>query len=98
MFGERDIRINRFLSVGENAYSYRDVDRVLVSKRKKDTDGNTFLQFETVIVFTDGARWDTQRPPRDLTPDEKMDIARLVAQKAKVPIAELDMFPEASSR
>jgi hypothetical protein len=95
-FGEDEIAVNGFWGVGERAYPYGGVRRLVKTARLMPPSGVAVTRDRYFILFDDGTRWcneDVVQTGPHLERDA--EIMAFVSRKTGLPIEELDFIEDA---
>jgi len=84
-FGQKEIKMNGFLSLGTKSYHYSDVSNVIVVMKVKAPNGNIRNEPYFLVTFNDGNKWSSRDHGFSDQQKNKEIIALVSKQSNKAP-------------
>lgn len=92
IFMPGEVKVNRFWSLSEEKYQYKDITRIVTAPLMTAPNGSIVNRREYVIIFNNGKKWTTNLAPRDLTLEQKNEIAQFISKASQIPISEVKIL------
>lgn len=85
--------VNRFFSVGEVEYSFREIEAVELIKSFRAPNGNIVRRSHYIIGFSDGTHYNFHKSMNDLDFGQQEQVAEYVSQMSSLNITIVDPYP-----
>ncbi len=86
------LTVNRYLGIGEERHAFRDIRRIRTAPALVAPNGNVVARREFVVVFADGSSWSTNNGLSDPSPDDKLTLALILADRSGAEVEEVQVL------